>query len=166
MLLFARCTALDRRFVFSLHVAGMSPKIVIAGSVSFSWQCFTTDSTANALAISPWASPPMPSERTNRFRGSTIRKQSSLFVRTRPTFVTPPLTISTEAPLAFLRAAPTDYPHPCLATCRHAKGYERPKVNVAVNAAYQLDRAWSWTPKTDAQNGRPKRTPKTDAQNG
>jgi len=29
-------------------------------------QCFTTVSTAMALAISPWASPPMPSESTKR----------------------------------------------------------------------------------------------------
>src|SRR5882724_7164055 len=113
MLLFARCTALESRLVFSLQTAGMSPNMVIAGSFSVSWQCLTTVSTASALATSPWASPPMPSERTYRFIGSTIRKQSSLFVRTRPTFVTPPLTISTEAPLALLRATSTPCPHPC-----------------------------------------------------
>ena len=53
-------------------------------------------STARALAISPCASPPMPSERTKRFSGSTIRKQSSLLARTRPTLVTPPLAICTR----------------------------------------------------------------------
>src|SRR5258708_13329244 len=62
-------------------------------------QCFTTVSTANALATSPCASPPIPSDNTNRCSGATMRKQSSLLVRTRPTSVTPPLTICTQTPL-------------------------------------------------------------------
>src|SRR5882762_10610331 len=61
-------------------------------------QCFTTVSTANALAISPCASPPIPSERTKRFSDSTSRKQSSLFDRTCPTSVAPPLRIRTNTP--------------------------------------------------------------------
>src|SRR5262249_59135777 len=59
---------------------------------------FSMVSTARELAISPCASPPMPSDRMNRFSGSTIRKESSLFERTRPRSVTPPLSICTSTP--------------------------------------------------------------------
>src|ERR1051325_10633891 len=43
-----------------------------------------------------------------------MRKQSSLFERTRPTSVTPPHTISTLAPVACLNS------HPYLCACSHA----------------------------------------------
>src|SRR5258705_5277408 len=74
-------------------------------------QCFTRVSTANALATSPCASPPIPSDSTKRCSGATMRKQSSLLVRTRPTSVTPPLTICTQTPLP-----PRDTPDPHVAS--------------------------------------------------
>src|SRR5712664_2317266 len=108
---FARCAALLNRFVFSLQAACCSPKSVTAGLSRASRQCFTRVSTANALATSPCASPPIPSDSTKRCSGATMRKQSSLLVRTRPTSVTPPLTICTQTPLP-----PRDTPDPHVAS--------------------------------------------------
>src|SRR5215472_2860900 len=48
----------------------------------------------------------MTSESTNRFSDETMRKQSSLFVRTRPTSVTPPLAIRTHTPVAAANYTP------------------------------------------------------------
>src|SRR5438132_14298798 len=104
----AKWTAVERRFVRALHLGSTAPTTLAAGLASKSRQCFTTVSTAIALAISPWASPPMPSESTKRCSGSTILKQSSLLERARPTSVTPPLAIRTRTPLAPLKL------HPCL----------------------------------------------------
>src|SRR6202011_3545695 len=99
ILVLARCAALLNRLVFSLHSACCSQYSVTAGFSSDSMQCCTTVSTASALATSPCASPPIPSDNTNRWSGATMRKQSSLLVRTRPTSVTPPLLICTDTPL-------------------------------------------------------------------
>src|SRR5579872_4670697 len=50
----------------------------------FSWDGVKSASTARALATSPFAAPPIPSERTKRFRSGEIRKLSSLVGRTTP----------------------------------------------------------------------------------
>src|SRR5882762_8842573 len=106
MLLFAKQTALASRLVLALKSGCALPKNGAAGFFSASMQCLTRVSTARALATSPCASPPMPSESTKRFSGVTMRKQSSLLVRTRPTSLTPPLTIRTLAPLPLAEYTP------------------------------------------------------------
>src|SRR5205807_1690058 len=64
MLLFARCSAVASRFVFALQPGSTFAKTFAAGLASASRLCFTTVSTASALAISPCASPPIPSAST------------------------------------------------------------------------------------------------------
>src|SRR5258708_22557996 len=78
--------------------AGTSSSTVAPESSFSDSQYLLITSTAIALATSPCASPPIPSDRMKRFRASTMRKESSLLVRTRPTSDKPLLTICTASP--------------------------------------------------------------------
>ena len=62
--LLARCTAVESRLVLALQRGSTFPITFAAGLASASRQCVTTVSTASALAISPCASPPIPSAST------------------------------------------------------------------------------------------------------
>src|SRR5438094_9642012 len=128
IVLLAKYSAVESRFVLALQPGCTCPKTLAAGFASSSRQCFTTVSTAKALAISPCASPPIPSASTKRFSDVVLRKQSSLFVRTRPTSVTPPLEICTLSPIRWLNSHPSpSLPRPQpVSTLAHPPPRERP----------------------------------------
>jgi hypothetical protein len=87
----ARQIALASRFVRSDTPGMGSPQNSGAPfSSAASRQCSTTVSTASALATSPEAWPPMPSDKTKSSSEGSARKLSSLFLRTRPTSLRAP----------------------------------------------------------------------------
>src|SRR5580693_10347806 len=86
--------ALARRLHTSLTPSIFLPKTATDASACASRQCVSTVSVARRLARSPDSRPPMPSERTNRFRSGASRKLSSLFSRTRPVSLRAPTSIA------------------------------------------------------------------------